>query len=251
MKRISTTVLFVLFLAGGVSAYRYSGLEFENRIGEHKTNHYNAIHVDYLPVADGLDEIDALIEVDFCEGAWLGGGFMYSEVEGYLCLYDFRPCDSTLPFQLRFFFCGVLEEETENYLQIDYYCDQGFETFDDKTLILESDILLYGYAIAIRNVIYLGSPYGGGLIFLENVPAGFYDITNPYGSAKLHIGTRHLSDINGDGVCNFSDFNCLVSDWQKPQGKYRGDISGIAGIPDGFVDYYDLWEWTQDWLRGL
>jgi hypothetical protein len=44
------------------------------------------------------------------------------------------------------------------------------------------------------------------------------------------------------------DFACLAADWLK-HGKYKSDISGVAGVPDGFVDYYDLRELVQGWLE--
>ncbi|MBA7607499.1 hypothetical protein ES703_14658 [subsurface metagenome] len=247
MKKLLPIVIVILFGPLDVTAYTFSGIDIVNVVGEYPSNHYDAVHMDSPLVSDGLDVIDQLLEDDFCDDAWLGGGFVYSEVEGQKCLYDCRPCDSVTPFQLQLFFCGIIDE-TENCLHVDFYVDESRDMFDDKQVILESYRLLYGFAVDVRRVIEIGSPYGVGVIQLENVPAGSHDITSPYGSATLHIGTRSLGDLNRDGICNFADFSYMADDWLAPQGKHLGDISGENGMPDGFVDLYDVRELALRWL---
>jgi len=247
MRKLLSIALVILFGSLDVTAYDFSGIDIMNVVGDYPTNHYDAIHMDDARVSDGLDVMDLLIENDFCDDAWLGGGFVYSGVEGRKCLYDYRPCDSVTPFQLQLFFCGTATQ-TGNCLHVDFYVDEVGDTFDDKQIILESDRLLYGFAVDVRRAIEIGSPYGVGVIQLVNVPAGGHDITSPYGSATLHIGTRSLVDLNEDGICDFADFNCMANDWRAPQGKYLGDISGELGVPDGFVDLYDLRVFAQEWL---
>jgi hypothetical protein len=247
MRKLLSIVIVILFGSLEVTAYNFSGIDIVNLVGDYPSNHYDAIHTRYHAVLDGLDDWDFLIENDFCDDVWLGGGFVYSEVGGKKCLYDYRPCDSVTPFQLKLFFCGAIDE-TENRLWINFYVDESGDTFDDKRIILESDRLLYGFTVDVRRVIEIGCPYGGGIIQLKNVPAGSHHITRPYGSAVLHIGTRSLSDLDGDGICGFTDFSCMANDWLAPQGKYPGDISGEDGIPDGFVNFYDLREIAYGWL---
>ncbi|MBA7670995.1 hypothetical protein ES703_79144 [subsurface metagenome] len=248
MRSLIFIVITTAILCTDVTAYTFSGIDIVNVVGDYPSNHYDAVHTDLWPVSDGLDQADLLLEDDFCTEAFWGGGYVYSEVGSQKCLRDYRPCSSLTPFQLRLFFCGDIPD-IANYLWIDYYVDASGETFDDKRIILESDRLLYGFAVDVRRVIEIGYPYGGGVIQLEKVPAGLYDITNPYGSATLHIGTMSLGDLNGDGICDFTDLSCMANDWLVPQGKYQGDISGVAGIPDGFVDLYDLREMAQGWLE--
>ena len=48
---------------------------------------------------------------------------------------------------------------------------------------------------------------------------------------------------------DLADFAILAADWQKPQGSYDGDITGPNGIPDGYVNMYDLVKFCDDWLR--
>ncbi len=247
MRKLLLIVVVILFGSLDVTAYRFSGIDIVNVAGDWPSNHYDAVHWDFYAVADGLDEMDELLEDDFCDDAWLGGAFVYSEVEGQKCLYDYRPCDSVTPFKLKLFGCGGIGG-TENCLHIDFYVDESGDTFDDKPIILESERLRYGFVVDVRRAIEAGSPYGVGVIQLKNVPAGSHDITSPYGSATLHIGTRSLADLNGDGICDLADFNSMASDWKAPQGKHLGDISGEIGMPDGFVDLYDLRELARRWL---
>ena len=46
----------------------------------------------------------------------------------------------------------------------------------------------------------------------------------------------------------FRAFAVLANDWGKPQGKYCADITGQYGIPDGYVDIYDLDAMSNNWL---
>jgi hypothetical protein len=49
------------------------------------------------------------------------------------------------------------------------------------------------------------------------------------------------------------DYTMLANDFGKPQSQYPdlyvGDISGPNGIPDGFVDWYDVSAFSSEWLN--
>ncbi|MCX5632459.1 MAG: hypothetical protein NTW93_02095 [Phycisphaerae bacterium] len=69
--------------------------------------------------------------------------------------------------------------------------------------------------------------------------------------AHWRLGTRILCDLNEDGIVNFKDFSILALDWGNAQGQYVGDISGPNEIPDGYVDYYDLSTFHDDYLKDV
>ena len=50
---------------------------------------------------------------------------------------------------------------------------------------------------------------------------------------------------------DFKDYAILAQDWNKSQGQYVGDISGSNGIPDGYVNGYDLQRFSEGWLRDV
>lgn len=252
MKKTVLVTIVVLFWPLDAIAYKSSSIIIANYIGEDCwSNWFEAGHTDLEPVSDGCDTWDVFWPDDLCvcedpAGECECHGFVYSKVQGGRCQYDYRPCDSNEPFQLRLFTCDTFGTEQTNRLFVDYLTDEDGETFGDKSLVFVSDRLIFGYAVDIRVLVEeIGTPFGGGWIDLENVPIGILD----YASATLHIGTKLLSDINNDEVCNFSDFSELAASWGQPQGKYRGDISGPDHVPDGFVDLYDLAEITHEWLN--
>lgn len=69
--------------------------------------------------------------------------------------------------------------------------------------------------------------------------------------AHWRLGIRLLCDWNEDGIVNFKDFSILALDWGNAQGQYVGDISGPNEIPDGYVDYYDLSAFHDDYLKDV
>ena len=84
---------------------------------------------------------------------------------------------------------------------------------------------------------------------LKTYLIGDHTPSTPYGEGFIVIGTGKLADLSENGDIDFEDFAMLAEDWQKPQGQYVGDITGASGIPDGYVDGYDLEEFMSQWLE--
>ena len=186
----------------------------------------------------------------------------YSEIiDGklYHLVTEFKSETSNTPYEIKLSFQGTLPTNKPTSLEISMPLDGltlGEYHFGKKPVIFESNDLPYGNvfdvkrAIATQNNGTLDSN-GIAIIPLTDVPAGPYDQWIPYASGTLTIGTRILSDLNEDGKVNMQDSSILAEDWMKSQGKYIGDISGPNGIPDGFVDGYDLSAFGDDWLKDI
>jgi hypothetical protein len=98
----------------------------------------------------------------------------------------------------------------------------------------------------------------------DDILLGTYDFWNMTESGqKINLtvrnGTSHLlktsfyntniADFNNDGKVDLRDFAQLANDYKKPIGNYLTDISGPLGIPDGYVDMYDLEAFCDNWLQ--
>lgn len=253
--KIQKYILISVLICSVVNAYEYSGIDIVNVIEDFPGNHYNAIHTLLWEVYDGLDDGDYIIYDDFCfclkpdyPTYFCEVASMYSMVGEAKCLQDYRPVDSIAPFAINLFLCGNIDGSLENHLWIDFYvCAPKYETFDDKTIILESDRLLYGKAVDVRKVIENGG-LDDGIIQLIPITAGQYTIANPYGGMTLKIGTRLLSDINADGMVDLKDYNYVAEDFGEKGIGLAGDISGPDGIPDGYVNCYDLAAFAKEYL---
>ncbi len=256
MKALKMSLLIIL-ICNAVNAYEFSGIDIVNVVGSFPGNHYDAIHTSLWDVSDGLDSRDMVIYNNFCfcipewPGYLCEVASMYSDVNGHKCLYDYRPCDSNAPFDIKLFLCGSVGGDTENHLEVDFYVRlPEYETFDDKTVILESDRLLYGRAVDVRRIIEIGrlrDPKTAGIIPLKKVPAGNHTIANPYGEMTLKIGTS-LADINSDGKVNLKDYTYIAEHYGESGFGIVGDISGFDGVPDGCVDYADISAFAKEYL---
>lgn len=202
-------------------------------------------------VSDGYDGEPIDITADL-ELYFTGTSGLYSVIPDYTLAVDTRPVDSNTPFNLKLIYIGTISTSTENHLEVNFYVPPE-PPFDNKPIILESNCLPYGFAVDVRRVIENANQKNIEVptIPLKNLSAGIYDQYHPYGSATVTIGTRFLEDLDGDGKVTMKDFAILASQWGKPQGTYTGDISGPNTVPNGFVDYYDLSAFHDDYLKDI
>ncbi|MFH1371942.1 MAG: hypothetical protein ABII09_11750 [Planctomycetota bacterium] len=174
----------------------------------------------------------------------LGASGIYSDIITNKLARDARPIDSNTPFDIKLVYNGVLSSSQQNNLSFAF----GSESFGTKPILFQSDRLPYGPVVDVRRAIAQNS----GNVPLIDLEAGTYSPSTPYNTTDsngLTIGTRLLADLDDDGKVDFKDYSLLAQDWQKPQGQYIGDISGEFGIPDGYVDGYDLSAFCSNWLE--
>ena len=85
----------------------------------------------------------------------------------------------------------------------------------------------------------------------SQLPALLLATSGEYGIGQLDIGTRLLADLDDGGKVDFGDFAIFAEDWQKGPGQYVADICGPNGIPDGYVDNFDLSAFCDDYLKDV
>ena len=177
----------------------------------------------------------------------LAGSSIYIDNNGNQMYIDSRIENSSDPndsiFDTNLVYNGTTTESKTNSLEFSFPYP-GYE-FGDKEITFSSERLPYGPVVDVRTVIA-----NGGNLDLIPLEAGTYTNSTPYGEGNLEIGTRLLSDLNDSGRVDLVDYALLAKDWMNPvQGQYDADITGPNGIPDGFVDMYDLARFSSDWLR--
>jgi len=199
----------------------------------------------FFGAKDGIDDYDK-----WAIGQPSGFPNCYSDINDNGTVYhlwsDYRAEDSNIPYDIKLSFNGTLTENKPNWLEFEFSCGEDYE-FADKPITFQSDRLPYGDVVDVRRAI----AQNNGRVDLIDVPAGPYNQWVPYGSGRLDIGSRILSDLNDNGIVNFEDFALLANDWMKTQGQYIGDICGPNGIPDGYVNGYDLSAFGDDWLKDV
>jgi hypothetical protein len=168
----------------------------------------------------------------------------YSDIPGYHLWSDYRNENSNIPYDLKLSFQGTLTTSKPNWLEFALYSGG---TFGSKPITFESSRLPYSSVVDVRRAI----ADSNGVVPLIDVPAGTYNQWTPYGSGRLEIGTRLPCDFYEDGVINMNDFAIQANDFGKSQGQYTGDIVGPNGVPDGFVDYWDVGALSEDWLEDV
>jgi len=120
--------------------------------------------------------------------------------------------------------------------------------FGNKPITFSSDRLPYGPVVDVRKAIAENS----GVVDLIDVPSGTYNQWAPYGTGSLEIGTRLLADLNDSGHVDLGDFALLAEDFgEEPRGQYVGDITGPNGIPDGYVNGFDLGAFCDSYLADV
>ncbi len=208
-------------------------------------NYCVARHLSEPGVSEGYDgePIDFEAPIDLYID---GDAGLYSEIPGYKLIYDARPNDSNTDFNLKLVYKGYLSTPQANYLEVNFYVPPE-PAFDNKPVILELERLPYGSVVDVRRAI----AKNGGVVPLIDLPAGTYSTITPYGFMTLTIGTRLLGDLDDSNRVTFKDFAILNQGWEQLQGQYTGDIAGPNGIPDGYVNNYDLSAFSEDWLKDV
>ncbi len=170
----------------------------------------------------------------------------YSDISGYHLWSDVRSEDSNIPYDIKLSFQGTLPSNKPNWLEFSFPGGEAWN-YGNLPITFESSRLPYGSVIDVRRAI----ADSNGVVNLIDVPAGTYDQWTPYGSGSLEIGTRLPCDFYEDGVINMNDFAVQANDFGKSQGQYTGDIVGPNGVPDGFVDYWDVGALSEVWLQDV
>jgi len=251
----TTLALSGYFIDKNVSsakAENFWGVDITNTVQNQGwfSTYFDVIHWDNPGVSEGDDSYDIPFIFDYLEPGTPG---LYSEIPGWKFGYECKPWGSNTPFNIKMFYYGFVDANSENHLLMDFYTGvppEPNEPFGNKPVIFESDRLLYGSAVDIRKAIDKAKPNVAD-IRLKNLTQGNYDQYTPYGSAILKIGTKFLGDLDNDKNVDFKDFSVLANDWKKPQGQYVGDISDANGIPDGYVNYYELEALSKDWCKDI
>lgn len=156
---------------------------------------------------------------------------------------DYRLEASILPYDIRLFFNGTPGNPTNN---LEFKFPYAGVEFGDEEITFSSDRLPYGPVVDVREAIAKNS---GGVPLMD--APGTYTVMTPYGVGTLEIGTRLLADLDDSNEVNFEDFAIFTEDYQKGSGQYVADISGPNGIPDGYIDNYDLAAFYEDWLKDI
>jgi len=240
-RKAIAPILISTILAGTIKADGY--LNIDNYVGSTiGTSPARAMHYDSSGISDGYDsswDVSAILPMS-------GRCSIYSDIGTNKLRTDFRLTDSNLPFDLKLVYNGTLTSDANNVLEFSFL-DENY-TFDANDQIhFESDRLPYGPVVDIRRAI----SDNDGNIPLIDLAAGTYSNSTPYGSGILTIGTRLLSDLDDSNEVNLKDFARFANDWQQSQGQYTADIAGPNGIPDSYVNYYDLDAFSDDWLKDV
>lgn len=201
-------------------------------------------------LSDGLDEYDYELDADFLSNLFYHHAYTYSVIPGHLLLDDSRPVDNTDDiFHIKLAFYGAPSTGT-SILQCGFHFLETFRPpFQDYNVYLASKDFAFG-KIACLNYFKTVDTQGLGFdIVLKNIEIRHYHLED-YAALDLYIMPRVISvcDFNVDGMVNFDDFALLTADWRGPRGCNRADISGPNTLPDGFIDFDDLIEFSNWWL---
>lgn len=234
---LASGIMFFAILINIVNADSSGALQIYNYIGS--KSEFVQIFRDDSSFPGALDNYD---EYDGDAGENPDGNpQIYSVIPGHNLWDDIRPEDSNIPYDIKLGYQGTLSSAQSNHIDFSIF-GAGF---GNKPIIFESDRLPYGPVVDMRRA----QDKNSGIIDLIDLPSGTYYQWDPYGSCTVDIGTRLLADLDENGKCNLVDFSLLGNDWGKGPGQYNGDISGPNGIPDGYVDNYDLGTFCEDWLK--
>ena len=104
--------------------------------------------------------------------------------------------------------------------------------------------------VFIRNYDCWNMHYSGQTIPLA-VSNGIQDGPDFYPSHKLETKfyTTNIADFDNDGKVDFKDWAILGNEYKEIMpGNFRSDVNGPDGHSDGFVDLYDVREFSDNWL---
>lgn len=202
---------------------------------------------------DGFDEeYDFEMPDDFYPSLEWHHAFMFSHVPGhYILLLDSRPADdSTDIYKLYLGFYGMPTNGQSRINAAFGWRPNG--AFENLNVYLISPYLKYGGYICLN---HYKQPSEAGKTFhipMKGLLIGYFYCLDLYAYAFLYISPRELScicDFDSSGSVDLADFRMLAADWFKPRGCYVADTTGgYDGVPDGYVNVYDLIEFAQNWL---
>jgi hypothetical protein len=270
---IVSTFLMLLGRVGVLKGENYSVLNITSLgIGAGGTT--KIVLWDNNEIKRGIDDYDRM---PYCDSPG-GNCYDYFGTESIVndinytayVIEDYRPWECSV-FTLELYNKIPLLSNTDIWLRFTFE-ESTPPPFDNMDVMFFSDALKYGYFVNIKHLIeYPPSVGPGGLTgpYVALTPFTpdtyyYYHLPEPqyggtYGYAYICICDSGCEDfMQGGGIgipenCfidnNFLGFSILARDWKKPQGKYCGDISGPDGIPDGYVDFYDLAEFVKVWLE--
>jgi hypothetical protein len=66
--------------------------------------------------------------------------------------------------------------------------------------------------------------------------------------SRFSFGAAKSADLNNDGKVNLVDYSVFADNWNTEDMNSIADISGAGGIPDGQVDFYDIYAFSRDFL---
>jgi len=243
MRNIIFHCLIVVAVVGSVGA-NPGYLEVENNLNSYARNVYmGRDDINFPGATDNYDthDIPNLLPPS--------GTDIYTNIVTHTLGDDFRDENSIADYDIRLFYNGSLPAIQSNWVEFSFpytvnpFTGTGDYTFGEKEITFSSNRLPYGSVVDVRKVIN----QNGGVLPLIDVPAG---TSGEYATGILTIGTRKLADLSDNGDIDLLDFSMLAEDWQNPiQGQYIGDITGEYGIPDGYVDMWDLEEFMSEWLE--
>jgi hypothetical protein len=164
--------------------------------------------------------------------------------------WDLKPADANDDsFLLELSYWGNVISPLKNSLLIHFYIKDPCDIpFGDKYVFAVSQHLRYGWSADIKGINKYCQPDPN--VRMLPIAPRHYDFEVITLVCILVTDSPYcICDFNGDGVVNLTDFTVLTINWGSPRGKHKGDVSSeIEGVPDGFVDIYDLIYYTDTWL---
>ena len=214
----------------------------------------------YHTLFDGSDVVSCWSQNDIIMGQdtrpFTGCG--YSDYTVKLCDYAGYP-QSPIPYPNKLQIYYRINNRT---VFMDYCYEPTF--VEDVNFIseyycinLESNSFKYGTRINLVKTIVGGYQHGFPWyteIELKDMYSRGTGATglNSYAELKVSIcicSQWLYGDINGDGKVNNLDLIIIGKDYGKSGEGLEGDITGIDGIPDGFVNIWDMAQFCYEYLQ--
>ncbi len=165
---------------------------------------------------------------------------------------DLRPLDSNSSYNLSFIYNGSVSVPKENHLKFLHII-----VGPNEPVIFQQTSSTNPSAFYPVYDIKRAFAQNAGIVPLIDLETGSYNTSTPFATGILDVGTRFLGDISyskfssDSGHVDLGDFALLSLDWGKGPGQYLGDIAGPNGIPDGYVNHYDLSAYCDDYLKDV
>ena len=154
------------------------------------------------------------------------------------------------------YFKGTIAEGSEPNMVAELtwlYAEPTEGRFGDMSLILtkedsdSNNIVVDGYRGDLRAEMANSGVTDFASIPLGKAPVGTYTENAPYVMQLRLDFEKLIADLDKNNKVDFKDYAILVNQFGKA-GPNLADITGLDGIPDGVVDYYDLKEFFNQWL---